>query len=180
MTEKRLRIFWWALTTAYISTTYAMLGIMPSMWTWFNSYFGGNGVMVQYAVYALVCMSVLYHMFFLKKERHAIKYVLFFLFLLIFFVMIKFEKNPGEKIHMAQYGLFGILLYNFLKADFNRYDNKLYIVGAAICMVAGAIDEVIQGALPNRYFTWHDVFINGISGIIALLIIRFNILDREL
>ena len=25
--------------------------------------------------------------------------------------MLKYEKNPGEKIHMAQYGLLGILLY---------------------------------------------------------------------
>ena len=136
--------------------------------------------MVQYAVYMLACMSVLYYMFFIKGERLVLRYIIFFWFIVIFFVMVKFEANPGEKIHMAQYGLFGILLYNALKIDFDRYDNKLYLWGAVICLIAGAIDEIIQGVLPNRYFTWHDVFINGISGIIALLIIRFNILDREL
>ena len=92
--------------------------------------------------------------------------------------MFKFEKNPGEKIHMIQYGVLGIFLYNALKIDFNRFDKRLYIFGSLISMILGSIDEVIQGVLPNRVFTWHDVFINGLSAIIALLLIRFNILKK--
>ena len=80
---------------------------------------------------------------------------------------------------MAQYGLLGVLLYNALKIDFDKYGSALYLVGAAICIAAGAMDEVIQGILPNRHFTWHDVLINGLSGILSLLVIRVAFLESN-
>lgn len=93
--------------------------------------------------------------------------------------MVKLSAYPAEKIHIAQYGILGVLLYNALKIDFDKFAKKLYVIGAAICLVSGALDEVIQWLLPNRYFDLIDLFINGASGIIALFLIRNNILRRE-
>ncbi len=162
----------------YIGSLYATLGVAPSIWIRLNKFFGGKGVIVQYIIYSLVGISVLVYILFIKKEKSLKKYLLFLLFAWIFLTMIKFEKNPGEKIHLAQYGLLGILLYNTLRIDFARFSKELYLYACVICLIAGAVDEVIQWALPNRTFTWHDVLINGISGVIALLLIRFNILHR--
>jgi VanZ family protein len=118
-------------------------------------------------------------MLFVKKEWSAKKYLLFFLFIAAFLVMFKFERNIPEKVHMAQYGLFGVLVYNALRADLDAFDARLYTYGSVICFAAGAFDEVVQFFLPNRYFTWHDFFINGASGIMVLLAIRFLILKRD-
>jgi VanZ family protein len=176
MSNINSRKIWWAIAILYIVLNYATLGIMPLIWERLNSFFGGRGVMLQYIIYLFIGLYVLIYLLFVKKERAPVKYMLFFFFIFIFFLMVRFEKNPGEKIHMGQYGLLGILLYNALKMDFDKFKNTLYVYGSAACIIAGAFDEIIQWFLPNRFFTWHDVFINGLSGVISLLIIRFNIL----
>jgi hypothetical protein len=180
MTDKQMRAAWWAVTITYISLTYASLGAMPALWERFNALLGGRGVVVQYGLYLAVGIWLLGYIVLVRKERRVWRYVIFCCFVATFFVMLKMEKNPGEKIHMAQYGLLGVLTYNALKIDFDRNGSALYLVGAAICIVAGALDEVIQGILPNRHFTWHDVLINGLSGILALLVIRIVFLESNL
>lgn len=176
MTKTNLRKIWWTITILNIIFLYATLGVMPAIWGKFNNFFAGKGVVPLYIIYSIVGSSVFIYILFIKKEKSLIRYLLFFLFIGIFFIMVKFEKGPGEKIHMAQYGLLGVLLYNTLKISLDRFGKKLYVYGAVICLLIGALDEVIQGILPNRCFTWHDVIINGVSGMIALLVIRFNIL----
>lgn len=178
MTKETLRKFWWTMTILYIILTYATLGVMPTVWSRLNILLGGKGLLAQYIIYSIIGMSVFIYILFIKKEKSLAKYLLFLLFVGIFFIMVKFEKNPAEKIHMAQYGLLGVLLYNALKFDFDRFNKRIYLYGSLICLVTGAFDEVIQKLLPNRVFTWHDVFINGLSGIIALFCIRFNILKQ--
>lgn len=176
MTKAKLRKIWWAVILFYIALTYVTLGYMPTLWNKINAFFGGKGVVAQYIIYSIVGISVFIYMLLVKKERSIRRCLLFFLFSIIFLIMVKLEKNPGEKIHMAQYGLLGVLLYNTLKIDFDRFGRKLYLYAFIICLIVGAFDEVIQWILPNRCFTWHDVFINGLSGIITLLIIRFVVL----
>jgi VanZ family protein len=172
------RRLWWAAVSLYILITYALLGVMPAIWDRINNLFGGRGVIVQYLFYAAAGAGVFAYIVFIKKERSLLKYFLFSSFVGFFFIFVFLEKNPGEKIHMAQYGILGVLSYNALKIDFDRFDKRLYIYGSLLCFIAGAVDEVIQGILPNRYFTLHDIFVNGASGIIALLAIRFNILKK--
>lgn len=179
MQKRNLKRIWWLITILYISFIYATLGIAPAIWKNLNNFFKGHGVVAQYIIYSAIFILVFIYILFVKKEKSLAGYLLFFLFVGIFFIMVRFEKNPGEKIHMAQYGLLGVLLYNALKIDFNIFDKYLYLWGSLICLIAGAMDEVIQGILPNRFFTWHDIFINGLSGIIALLVIRVNILRKE-
>ncbi len=178
MRRKSFKWIWWASFIIYIGVTYATLGIMPAIWNKLNAILGGKGIVLQYAIYSLAGLVTLSYIVFIKKERSIVRYLLFFLFAAILCIMFKFERNPGEKIHMAQYGLAGVLLYNALKIDFDRFNIKLYLYGSLISLIAGALDEVIQGFLPNRWFTWHDVFINGASGIIILLVIRLNILSK--
>jgi hypothetical protein len=158
---------------------YFTLGSAPAIWKNFNALLQGKGVFAQYIIYSFTGIIIFIYILFIKKERAISRYFLFLLFIGMSFIMIRLEKNPGEKIHLAEYGLLGILLYNALKIDFDRFSLKLYFYGSLICFLAGAFDEIIQGILPNRYFTWHDIVVNGLSGIIALLMIRFNILREN-
>lgn len=98
------------------------------------------------------------------------------MFIGTFIVIVKLAKLPAEKIHVAEYGLLGVLLYNALRIDFDRFGKKLYVYGILVCLIVGTLDEIIQLILPNRYFDWCDVFVNGVSGIVMLLMIKFSIL----
>lgn len=172
------RALWRGAASLYLALTYATLGVMPAVWRAINGFFGGKGIILLYAIYSLAALSLAGYMVLVKKERSPLSYLLFSVFNAALMVMFVLERNPGEKIHMAQYGVFGAILYKALSLDYDRFGWRLYAIGSVICAVAGAIDELIQWALPNRYFTLQDVFINGLSGMLVLMAIRFNILQR--
>ncbi len=84
-------------------------------------------------------------------------------------------KYPEEKIHFLEYGFLAYLIYRALRLDCSRI---LSYAGAFILTtVFGWIDEGIQHILPNRYYQNEDVFLNAISGALALLLIF--IFERE-
>jgi hypothetical protein len=178
MTKVDLRKAWWLIILCYVAFIYSTLGCTPAIWDKIDAFFGYDGVSVLYILYWLIFILLLFYIIFIKRERSEAQYVKLFIFILIFLTMVRLEKYPGEKIHMAEYGLLGVFLYNALKIDFGIFDRRLYIFGSLISIIIGAVDEVVQLALPNRFFTWHDVFVNGLSGILTLLIIRVNILKR--
>jgi len=178
MTRHRARALWWAVSGLYLALTYATLGAAPIIWKAFDNALGKQGVIPIYALYITIAV-VIGRLFVIgNKKRSRQQYLVLVLLVGVFFLIMQQEKNPGEKIHMAQYGALGILLYRALRVDFDRFDYRLYLHGSVISLMAGELDEIIQGLLANRWFTWHDVFVNGFSSILALLFIRFVITDK--
>jgi len=53
----------------------------------------------------------------------------------------------------------------------SKTSNRVYFRSAAITGVIGTIDEVYQGILPLRCFTWYDIFLNGLGGVLGLIIV---------
>ena len=146
---------------------------MPLYWAKINEISLGNGILFQYFLYLVVgtgLIAFLYGKRFFSSAKNILVTVVF---IIIFCMMFYLEKNPGEKIHMLQYGIFGWLLYKALNLHIKNTSTRLYLIGGVTCLIAGALDEVIQAFLPNRYFTWHDVFINGISGVMVQLYIYY-------
>ena len=177
MNKLRRRTLWWTLLTLYLASIYATLGIMPAVWSRINTIVRNKIVCIVYAAYFGIAIALISYMRYARKRQPVLKQILLLLFIAIIFVMVKMGVTPAEKIHTIQYGIVGIIVYNALKVDFDRVDPRLYLIGALVCTVAGALDEYIQWLLPNRYFGWNDVFTNGASGILILLIIRYTILD---
>ena len=90
----------------------------------------------------------------------------------LFYLII---PNPYELTHLPEYAILGILILYAVKGGDGRRREKvnkdyLYFRSAAITGALGAIDEIYQGILPLRYFTWYDVFLNGIGGLLGLTI----------
>ena len=179
MNIKKLKLFWQGLCLLYLLVTYATLGIMPALWNRIDGILHGNGILFQYVLYSATGMAAAV---FLQKRSFfsAIRNILIsVVFILVFFLMFYLEKNPGEKIHMFQYGIFGLLLFKALSFYIKTTSMRLYLHGSVICVIAGAVDEVIQYFLPNRVFTWHDVFVNGLSGMMVLLYINYFLRHGE-
>ena len=176
MDKAKARKLWWSVVLLYLVFIYATLGYAPALWDALNEIMGGRGLALVYAAGISVILAILVYAIFFKKEKSPAKYLLLLIYFYIFFILNRLATFPAEKIHLLEYGMLSVLLYNALKVDMDRYDVRLYIWGSAICFLAGLVDEVIQLVLPDRFFDWKDVFINAASGITAFMIIRFNIL----
>lgn len=178
MTKTNLKKIWWGITLVYTVFIYATLGVASKIWETLDTFLGGRLVAVLYIIYSALAISAFIYLLIVKREKSLEKYFVLFSLVAIFFIIIKSVEYPVEKIHLSEYGLLGVLLYNALKIDFDRYSKKLYLYGFLTCLIIGFVDEVIQWFLPNRVFDWRDVFMNGIGGMITLLIIRFSILKE--
>jgi hypothetical protein len=53
----------------------------------------------------------------------------------------------------------------------HKISNRVYFRSAAITGALGTIDELYQGVLPLRYFTWYDILLNVIGGLLGLTIL---------
>lgn len=177
MDKANTRKIWWAAVLLYLFLIYATLGYAPVLWEALNEAVGGKGLGFVYAAGISVILAVFLYVIFVKKERSPVKYLLLLVFSLILFILNNLAIFPAEKIHLLEYVILGVLLYNALKVDLDKYDTRLYLWGCFICFVAGVIDEVIQLVLPGRFFDWKDVVLNVVSGITAFMVIRFNILE---
>ena len=178
MEKKDLKKAWWAIIALYLTVVYSTLGVAPRIWDGFNAFLGGKGVIPVYIICFIATVGLFVYMIFVEKERSANKYLLFFLFVWIFLVLNKLAKFPVEKIHLIEYALLGVFVYNALKMDLGRFDKKLYLFGSLLCLSAGFLDEIIQLFLPKRVFDWRDVALNAVSGVTALMVIRFNVLKE--
>jgi hypothetical protein len=71
--------------------------------------------------------------------------------------------NPYELTHIPEYAVLSLLLIHAMKPS-------SYLYAAAITVMFGAVDELYQGLLPLRYFTWYDIVLNGLGGMLGLTI----------
>lgn len=77
--------------------------------------------------------------------------------------------TPAEKLHFLYYGVLAFLVHRSLSIDVDG--GALSGLTVLLVAVIGLGDEGIQHVLPNRFFEWKDVALNGVSGALATAII---------
>ena len=78
-------------------------------------------------------------------------------------------RYPAERMHFLEYGFLAFLVFRALRIDLT--ERKSYVAAALLTFFLGWIDERIQFFIPNRYCQFQDVILNGISGILALILV---------
>lgn len=169
-------MIWWGIVTSYLLIIYATIGIASGLWDRFNDMVGGRGTDMIYPVFVIAGFALFAYMLFFKKEKQAINYFLLVLFVWGYLMLEQYAIYPVEKVHLVQYALLGIFVYNALKVDLSPFSITFYIFGLGFCMIAGIIDEVIQWFLPDRVFDLRDIGLNWASSILAMLAIKCAIL----
>jgi hypothetical protein len=53
---------------------------------------------------------------------------------------------------------------------FPKISNRVYFRSGAVTGALGAVDEIYQGLLHLRYFTWYDILLNVIGSLLGLII----------
>ena len=72
---------------------------------------------------------------------------------------------PEEAIHVAEYGVLGVLAYRALVHRIRDY--SVYVAATLVVGIVGTLDEYIQWVVPSRYFDLRDVRTNFIAGALA-------------
>jgi len=163
----------------YTAAIFASLSAAPRLWERVDAALKGQGMLLQTVLYCLAGAGVFAYLVYVKNENKLARYLWFFGCVLAAWFLLKQTPLASERVHFAEYGLLGVLLYNALKLEADGLDPWLYVCGALICVAIGALDEITQSFLPNRYFDWRDLFLNGASGAIALGLIRFCVIRQE-
>lgn len=136
-------------------------------------------VMELVIVLFLLCLSLF---LLIKKQKKSVLLIISLsgIFLLSL-VLYQFLPNPYEFTHLPEYAILSMLLvraYNNGKIT-NQVKGKwgsligvknYYFFSIMITSAVGTGDEIYQHFLPNRYFTWYDIFLNLLGGILGLLV----------
>lgn len=178
MTSISKRIFWWALVLVYITAIYSTVFLQAEVWRSLDHY----GVMMigwcikilVYALLAFVLFRLLTH-----KKVAVLRSILFVAFLAIFYFITHYVADtPRERFHIIEYAVLAILLYNALSQHMGRFSIALYVWGILLCIVVGVVDEVLQGATPNRSAELRDLVTNISAIVTVFLAIRFHVLRK--
>lgn len=69
---------------------------------------------------------------------------------------------PAEALHFIEYGVLSAL--TFLAFRHRVGDSAIYLITAVFCLLIGTVDEIIQWTVPQRFWDFRDVWLNGLGG----------------
>ena len=86
-------------------------------------------------------------------------------------LLYRFLPNSYEFTHSPEYAILSFFMKKALdeKRDEGRKDNS-YIKSGLFTGMIGIGDEIYQHFLPGRFFTWYDVVLNFVGGILGLIV----------
>lgn len=136
------------------------------VWRYGAAYF--ESPLLALVVFSAVLFGLLGFLIFSKVQARQVLNVrvasLVLLLCAIYF--IPDSRYPAKKIHIPEYFLIGSCAYLVLTRAFVSTRHRLW---AALIYVSfiGVHDEVIQGLLPDRYFSYIDIIVNISSGAVG-------------
>jgi hypothetical protein len=102
---------------------------------------------------------------------------------LLSFLIYQFIPNPYEFTHLPEYAALSMLIVWATGTEKHRIEGtpekknikstlikNSYLFSGVVTGSIGTIDEIYQYFLPGRYFTWYDILLNILGGILGLLI----------
>lgn len=145
----------------------------------------GKDFFTNIVLFIIICVSAILLYFFIF--RFKIKKISQYIWILacsglyIYFT-IKLRNYPEEAIHLLEYGLLSYFAFKALSRKVR--DVSIYFTVTLFVLFIGTLDELIQWALPTRYWDYNDVRINMLGGGIFQLAlwkgIRPEIINRPL
>ncbi len=131
-----------------------------------------------YLVAVLVLIGAVYAFGNLRRRAlpRGAYFWLFLVFVLFGIAIYRLRDIPEEAVHVAEYGLLGLLVYRALAHDLRDY--AIYPAAAIIVGIIGTVDEYIQWVVPSRYFDLRDILTNFVAGCLAQVAIFAGLRPR--
>ena len=125
----------------------------------------------NYFVISVICTGLillLYLFIFKLKIKSPSQYFWLVICAGIYFLLnSSLNKAPEEGIHILEYGLLSYLTFRALSHNIRDY--TIYPTAGLFVLLVGIIDEFLQWLMPERYWGFNDVRLNGLAGGIFLL-----------
>ncbi len=167
--QNKKTIYSWIWVILYSIIIFLTVPVALKIQRFVAKYLGKNAFI--YFVLSIVGLAFLFLLYFLilkLKARTPSRYIwLFILTGFYSYFVLNLAKSPAEAIHFLEYGLLGYFLFRAL--NHNIKDKSIYFTAALFCLLVGTIDEILQWITPNRFWSFHDVWINSLSGGLLLL-----------
>jgi len=166
-------LWWWALV-GWVGFIYMTLSVMRTITNNLRDALGESafnlGIVVVLAVIALSIAG--YIIYALASGRLGPKRLpaLLLWFVVAGVVFLYLGHIPIERIHLAQYGLVGVLGWRGLRPFLKG--NSLLIGAILLSAAFGSLDEVTQEFLPMRVFDYRDIAVNAIAATAGIGIIK--------
>ncbi len=114
----------------------------------------------------------------LRRRRQPVSAWLWLYAVLAVFGMFAWALRdiPEEAIHVAEYGVLGLLVYRALLHRIR--DSSIYVAACLVVGMIGTIDEFLQWIEPSRYYEVRDILINFIAGSLAQVAIAAGLRPR--
>ncbi len=161
-----IQIKHWFTAFLYVGFIYATLGIVGVPLKFLRRH--GLLKISLTSSYTLLAGSILMGLV-RSKSRQIWKFISLFILFASYFFMAQHLSSPEEEVHFLEYGLVGILFIRALRFHFDSYW-KTFFTALLLASLAGWIDELIQGLLPNRHYDVKDIVLNAVSALLGLCI----------
>ncbi len=156
----------WLAAVAYVTFIYVTLEWAPRPLAFLRSH---NLLRLSLRFLFVAFVATLFVSLIATKTRQAWRYVAVVLVALAYEGVARRVPLPEERLHFLEYGLVGILFLRALRPHLTERWKAL--AGAlALGALAGAIDEWMQGRLPNRHYDVHDIWLNVLSVSLGLVV----------
>lgn len=166
----------------FVATPYLPQLIRFASSRWLSSSVSRFVLVVEIAIALLILTLATVFMIYRRKKSALFLISVGSISLLSFFIY-QLIPNPYEFTHLPEYAILSILIIwaldknKLIRIGTQKEKNmkspiikNLYFLSGAGTGVIGIADEIYQYFLPNRFFTWYDIFLNILGGILGLLI----------
>ena len=106
-----------------------------------------------------------------RKPLQTYRLLGLFFIAALYWLIAKWVHTPEEQIHFFQYGLVGVFFSRALELH-TKSTLKIFIGAFILASLAGWLDEILQGLLPNRHYDIRDIYLNAMSAFLGLLLFR--------
>lgn len=159
----------WLIAVGYVCFIYATLGLVTAPLAWLRAH---DLLRWSLALLFVLTMAAVLVIFRRRQTREWWRYAGAAGIFLVYWIISHWVKIPEEQVHFFEYGLVGILFLRALRHHVAR-PISLWAGAAAVGSIAGWIDEILQGILPNRHYDPRDIFLNVISIVLGLTLAAF-------
>ena len=175
-----------SILAAYIGLIYATLPFGPKLFA-FLSKSAGPSLKAYVNAGSIALVISLIASFYPGVKRKRLSHFFGFAFILLIYALLITAYTPiiAEKVHLLEYGLLAYIASRAFKdtassgkmgqshsARNRHFWDSPYFSSLAVIVAVGYCDELIQGFLPNRVYELRDVYLNVLSGLLGLALLR--------
>lgn len=159
----------WGIALFYAFLIYISLPAMPGLWGKFARYAGNLADYLAAFILSFIGLFIIFYL--ISKRKDICNFIWLAILAFCYAWGLSRLKLSVERIHFIEYGLLSILLFRAFRH--NIRGKSIYLWSGITVFCLGFLDEGIQYILPNRVYEIKDVIVNGVGGVLGLLLIGF-------